>query len=177
MELNQHLAAYGLFQHNFAYLDGSATKAIIALMKCDPTSERPLKQRLTFGQRLNLLEGLIENLEDRYDLAKRVPEQMRIQTEAHDGAEHDNPFRDLKEWIVRARTLSSWRNDRVHGRLVFDAATGAAYLVNKQDRVLDADRDTCITKSQEAYQLVDELDFITARCLNDVELTKKIDSI
>jgi hypothetical protein len=146
MELTNHLAAYGLFQHQFAYLDGSLTKTLVALMKWDPDSERPLKKRLTFGQRLTLLADLSEDLANRYDLAKRVPEEMR--SWAQGATEEHNPYQDLKAWIKKARLLSYWRNDRVHGRLAFDATTGAAYLVNESDSVLDADHDTCIAKAR-----------------------------
>ena len=171
MDLNRHLAAYGLFQHQFAYLDGSLTKAIVALMKCDPVAAtKPLSQRLTFGKRLDLMNALNQNLESLYDLGVRVPKPPMQ-------SQNNTEFQELSDWIKKARALSYWRNERVHGRLGFNASTGAAYLVDQGGSALDVDHAICTAKAQEAYQLVDELEDITTRCLDDVELTKKMDSI
>lgn len=91
--------------------------------------------------------------------------------------EQQNSYRDLERWIEKARLLSEWRNNRVHGRIVYDASTSAAYLVDETDNMLDADHDTCIAKAQEAYRLVDELEGLTTTLLHDAKLTQLIDSI
>jgi hypothetical protein len=131
LRINSPMAAYGVFEIAFAYLDAQVSRCLVDLRRCQNAKLAfSASRRKPISERLRLLQRAVSHLRDEPSFNEEVG--------------------DLKEACELAEKLCKWRDQRIHAEVCF--IENQPVLVDEGGKLLDIDLGACEEKIREAIR-------------------------